>query len=69
MHQRRAAIDAGVNNLGLAYDQRGGPQPVPSTIPPPPLAYDRHSGSRTDIGAFEVQQTDTIFNTGFEGCP
>lgn len=63
------AIDAGVNNLGLAYDQRGGPQPVPSPIPPPPLAYDRHSGPRTDIGAYEVQQTDIIFNGGFEGCP
>jgi hypothetical protein len=63
------AIDAGVNNLGLAYDQRGGPQPVPSPIPPPPLAYDRHSGVRTDIGAFEAQQTDIIFNAGFEDCP
>ena len=63
------AIDAGVNALGLAYDQRGGPQPVPSPIPPPPLAYERHSGVRTDIGAFEVQQTDIIFNSGFEGCP
>ncbi len=63
------AIDAGVNNLGLAYDQRGGPQPVPSQIPPPPLAYDRHSGVATDIGAYEVQQTDVVFNGGFDGCP
>jgi len=63
------AIDAGVNNLGLAYDQRGGPQPVPNPIPPPPLAYDRHSGVRTDIGAYEVQRTDVVFDSGFEGCP
>ena len=63
------AIDAGINNLGLAYDQRGGPQPVPNTIPPPPLAYARHSGAATDIGAFEFQYSDTVFNGGFEGCP
>jgi hypothetical protein len=22
-----------------------------------------------DIGAYEVQQEDIVFNTGFEGCP
>ena len=63
------AIDAGINNTGLYYDQRGGPQPPPNPLPPPPLAYDRHSGTRTDIGAFEVQKTDIIFTAGFEGCP
>ena len=69
LYSHSPAIDAGVNNLGMAYDQRGGPQPVPSPIPPPPLAYERHSGLSTDIGAYEVQQTDVVFNGGFDGCP
>lgn len=69
LYSGSVAIDGGVNALGLYYDQRGGPQPPPGTIPPPPLAYERHSGVRTDIGAYEVQQTDIIFNAGFEGCP
>ncbi|HEY7872447.1 MAG TPA: choice-of-anchor Q domain-containing protein [Rudaea sp.] len=69
LYSGSVAIDGGVNALGLYYDQRGGPQPPPNTIPPPPLAYDRHSGVRTDIGAFEYQYSDTIFNAGFEGCP
>ena len=62
------AIDAGVNNAGLYYDQRSGPEPPPNPLPPPPLAYTRHSGVRTDIGAYEVQQTDIIFNSSFESC-
>lgn len=69
LYSRSPAIDAGVNNLGLAYDQRWGPIPEPSPIPPPPLAYDRHSGTRTDIGAYEFQYSDNIFSAGFEGCP
>ncbi|MHB8448562.1 MAG: choice-of-anchor Q domain-containing protein, partial [Rudaea sp.] len=38
------------------YDQRGSP-------------YARVSGSAADIGAYEVQQADVIFNNGFDGCP
>jgi hypothetical protein len=49
------AIDAGNNALVLQSDQRGPP-------------YARMSGIQTDIGAFEVQQDDAIFNTSFEGC-
>lgn len=62
------AINTGINSTGLAYDQRGGPMPVPSTIPPPPQAFDRHSGPASDIGAYEYQYTDMVFSTGFDAC-
>ncbi len=62
------AIDTGVS-IDEVYDQRGGPQPVITPIPPPPLAYERQSGTRADIGAYEVQISDNIFSAGFEGCP
>jgi hypothetical protein len=55
------AIDAGNDNaidpitsLPLAADQRGLP---------------RVDHAIADIGAFEVQQGDTLFTTGLEGCP
>ena len=57
------ALGAGNNNAGLAGDQRG-PQLVVGTDP-----YPRMSGSTTDIGAYEVQRNDILFNSGFEGCP
>lgn len=47
------AIDAGNNSAGWQTDQRG---------------FARSSGP-TDIGAYEVQQSDVIFNASFEGCP
>jgi len=53
-------IDVGNNNLGAYQDQRGyfaGPGPYP-----------RVSGVAADIGAYEVQQNDIIFNAGFDGC-
>ena len=53
---RSPAIDAGNNNAGLTTDQRG-------------LGYPRLSGFAPDIGAYEVQQDDVIFNSGFEECP
>ncbi|MBU6200105.1 MAG: hypothetical protein KGP08_10670, partial [Xanthomonadaceae bacterium] len=49
-------IDQGNNSLNLTWDQRGSP-------------YARASGSAADIGAYEVQQADVIFNNGFDGCP
>jgi hypothetical protein len=56
------AIDMG-NNLGNFHeDQRGGPNQTP------PYLYPRVSGSAADIGAYEVQQADVIFNTAFEEC-
>ncbi len=63
------AIDTGINGADLVYDQRGGPQPVVTPIPPPPQAYERFSGVRIDIGAYEFQYSDNIFSAGFEGCP
>ena len=56
------AIDAGDNPLGLTTDQRGGDIPQPFA----PL---RVSGVAADIGAYEVDQSDFIFDSGFEGCP
>ena len=54
------AIDAGNNSANLATDQRGGPF---GTGPA------RVSGPAADIGAYEVQQSDIIFNASFDGCP
>jgi len=53
------AIDAGTNPFSIDnYDQRG----------PPYLRPDSVSGI-SDIGAYEVQQGDIVFNAEFEGCP
>jgi len=49
-------IDQGSNANLLASDQRG-----------PPFA--RQSGPAADIGAYEMQQDDTVFDAGFDGCP
>jgi hypothetical protein len=57
------AIDAGNNPVGFSYDQRGEPKMTT------PEVYSRDSGAASDIGAYEVQQKDIIFNTDFEGCP
>jgi hypothetical protein len=59
------AIDAG-NDVGIdqltmlpyAYDQRGA-----GTVD-----YVRVSGPNADIGAYEVQKGDVVFNAGFDGC-
>jgi hypothetical protein len=51
-----AAIDNG-NNFGTPpNDQRGAP-------------FARLSGAQVDIGAYEYDQSDIIFSTGFEGIP
>ena len=57
-------LDQGNNAADLAEDQRG-------TLAdfPPPYPYARVSGSAADIGAYEVQQDDIIFNAAFDGCP
>ncbi len=48
------ALDKGDTEVGgQPLDQRGLP---------------RVSGAAADIGAYEVQKNDIIFNTGFEGC-
>jgi hypothetical protein len=56
------AIDMGNNTAALNEDQRG---LLNNTSPYP---YPRQSGSATDIGAYEVQQDDVIFNNGWDGC-
>jgi hypothetical protein len=59
------AIDTGNDSslLGL-YDQRG------SAAVNGTLDYTRFSGmtALADIGAYEVQQNDIVFNTDFDGC-
>lgn len=54
------AIDTGINNFPVTYDQRGCP-------------YVREAGAAPDIGAFERQTPDYIFRHGFDGnsliCP
>jgi hypothetical protein len=40
----------------LTHDQRGSP-------------FARASNAVADIGAYEVQQGDVVFNNGFDGCP
>ncbi len=58
-----AAIDAGNNSFAEDFDQRG------SVTTSGVMDYQRLSGGAADIGAYEVQQSDIIFNTDFEGCP
>lgn len=57
-------IGAGNNMLFLPEDQRGRPLDLA------PYAYARESPSGyPDIGAYEIQQDDIIFDAGFDGCP
>jgi len=58
-----AAIDAGNNILSAPQDQRGSTED-----PGPPFPYARESNGIADIGAYEVQQEDSIFSTGSEKC-
>ena len=57
------AIDKGSNPENVNEDQRG------QASDTRPFPYARVSGAAADIGAYEVQQSDIIFNTSFEGCP
>jgi hypothetical protein len=59
---RSPGIDKGNNTATLFSDQRG---PFSGKTTP----YPRVSGAAADIGAYEVQQDDVIFNSGFDGCP
>jgi hypothetical protein len=58
------AIDAGNDVFGVFYDQRG-PASVNGV-----RDYSRFSGmgAIADIGAYEVQQADIVFGSGFDGC-
>jgi len=59
------AIGAGNNNSLFFFDQRG------TAIVNGTLDYARVSGAppQADIGAYEVQEGEIVFNAGFEGCP
>lgn len=57
------AIDLGVDS-GKNNDQRKSDVVNGSFV-----LYARVSGPFADIGAYEVQQDDIVFNTGFDGCP
>ncbi len=50
------AIDTGLVAAPMTTDQRG-------------PGYARPSGANADIGAYEVQQDEIVFNANFEGCP
>ncbi len=66
VEHRSPAIDAGNDSsLAALYDQRG------SAAVNGDADYTRFSGitSLTDIGAYEVQQNDIVFNTDFDDCP
>jgi hypothetical protein len=54
LHSGSPAIDAGSNVRSLDADQRG-------------VSYARGSGP-PDVGAYEVQQNDIVFNAAFDGC-
>ena len=56
------AIDAGNNLLGEDQDQRG------LLLDNKPFPYPRESIAVADIGAYEVNQDDITFNSGFDGC-
>jgi hypothetical protein len=56
------AIDVGNNVLGEDQDQRG------LALDMKPFPYPRQSTALADIGAYEVNQDDIAFNSGFEGC-
>jgi hypothetical protein len=56
-------IGAGNNMLFLPEDQRG------RALDQAPYAYARESPTGyPDIGAYEIQQKDIIFDAGFDGC-
>jgi len=51
------AIDAGNQVSGVVYDQRGSPH-----------ARSNPGPGSADIGAYERDKADSVFNTSFEGC-
>ena len=57
------AIDAGNNIAGASQDQRGTPGDAG-----PPYPFPREANGVADIGAFEFQPADTIFNASLEVC-
>lgn len=60
LDSRSIAIDKGSNPNGDSQDQRG--------LADDSSAYPRVSNGKADIGAYEINQSDTIFTSGAEGC-
>jgi predicted outer membrane repeat protein len=65
LQSKSIAINAGNDVFGAPFDQRGSLD-VNGT-----LDYTRYSGDTAlaDIGAYEVQQNDVVFNNDLEDCP
>jgi len=62
------ALDAGNNFFSLSYDQRG-PAAVNGIVDyPRVLGPVGNPIPKADIGAYEVNQADVVFDTDFEGC-
>jgi hypothetical protein len=55
LERHSPGTDTGNNSQGFAHDQRGAPFP-------------RNSGGTPDIGAYEIDQSDIVFDSQFEGC-
>jgi hypothetical protein len=55
LSRQSPALDVGGNPASLPFDQRGS-------------GFDRASGAGTDIGAYELQRSETIFADGFESA-
>jgi len=75
LHQGQIAI--AVNNLTIAgsFNFLTGQTLIVDGLGNGQNGMFRHTGTgtltltATDIGAYEVQQNDVVFNTSFEGCP
>ena len=63
LFSKSPAIDVGNNVKDQTEDQRRSPGDAD------PFPYPRVSNGVADIGAYEVNQDDIIFNVSFEACP
>ena len=63
---RSAATNAGSNPLSLTADQRGGAEDATS---PPRVSGPPGGTPLPDIGAYEIDQADIIFDSKFDACP
>jgi hypothetical protein len=59
------ATNTGSNPLDLTADQRGGD---PSATNPPRVSGEPGTTALPDIGAYEINESDEVFDNRFEGC-
>ncbi len=59
------ATNAGSNPLNLGADQRGG---VANATSPPRVSGPPGTTPVADIGSYEINQADELFDNRFEGC-